>query len=161
MIAEKQHNETNIELVALDVVYIHMADLEKFVTIAFKDDTDFIELYHFQDKTMDELITNNVKNIIEFAKDKEVKCYGIFLEQTPIGFTVLTDTMLYSFGINVYCREKEIVLKWFNWIKKIFENKFWVVLYRENTRAIKFFTRNGLDEFYDDGTAIYLLYSLT
>lgn len=146
-------------MLELDICRIELADVQEYVSIAFKEDEDLITKYHFQDKTMIDLIINNVNNIEELAKRKEVKCYGIFLEQTPIGFTVISEKLLYSFGINVYCRNKDIKSVWWKWIKRVFDNNFVVCLYRENTRAINFFLRNGLEEFSDDGKVVYLLYN--
>jgi len=142
-----------------DMVRIELKDIFEYVSIALKEDEKLIAKYHFQDFTMDELIVNNVKNIEELAKTKEVKCYGLFLEDTPIGFTVISENMLYSFGINVYCREPEIKKVWMHWLRRIFNNNFVVCLYRENTRAINFFLRNGLEEFNDDGKVVYLVTS--
>lgn len=141
------------------ILRIELKDISEYVAIALKEDTDLITRYHFQDLTMQELIENNIKNINELAKTKEVKCYGLFLEDTPIGFTVLCEKMLYSFGINLYCRQTEIKAHWMKWLRKVFDNNFVVCLYRENTRAINFFLRNGLEEFNDDGKVVYLLYS--
>lgn len=152
-------NEPQPGMMAFDICRIELAELQEYVSIAFKEDADLITKYHFQDSTMNDLIFNTVKNIEELAQTKEVKCYGMFLEQTPIGFTVIAEKLLYSFGINVYCRNKEVKAVWVNWIKRVFDNNFVVCLYRENTRAINFFLKNGLEEFSDDGKVVYLITS--
>lgn len=146
-------------MMEFNICRIELAELQEFVAIAFKEDADFITKYHFQDSTMNDLIFNTVKNIEELAQTKEVKCYGMFLEQTPIGFTVISEKLLYSFGINVYCRNKDVKAVWWKWIKRVFDNNFVVCLYRENTRAVNFFLHNGLEEFSDDGKVVYLLYN--
>lgn len=156
---DPKYQEKNVGVMEFGIRRIKMADLFEFVSIALKEDEDLITKYHLQDATMQELILNNVKNIEELAKTKEVKCYGVFLEDQAIGFSVISEQLLYSFGINVYCRQKEIVLNWLKGIKKIMKDNFVVCLYRENTRAINFFLRNGLEEFSEDGKVIYLLYS--
>lgn len=103
------------------------------------------------------MIAGNVNNAVEMSKTKKVKCYGIFLEQHPIGFSVICDNLLYSFGININCRQPQIKAVWFNWLKRIFKNNFVVVLYRSNTRAINYFIKNGLEEFCTDGEVVYLI----
>ncbi len=160
MVDVKHTEPVQSGFIAFDIVRIEMSNLPEFVSIAFLEDRALIEKYHFQDSSMQELIQNNIKNIEELAKEKEVKCYGIFLEQTPIGFTVISGKLLYSFGINIHCREKSIKVAWLKWLKgKVFDNNFVVCLYRENTRAINFFLRNGLEEFSEDGKVVYLVYS--
>jgi len=139
---------------------VDISELPELVAIGLKEDADLINKYHFQDQTMEELILNNIKNIEELAKTKEVKCYGIYLEDiNPIGFTVTSEKLLYSFGINIYCREAAIKAEWFKWLRKHFDNNFVVCLYKENARAINYFLNNGLDEFSDEGKVIYLLYN--
>ncbi len=155
--------EKNIEeqtgILSFKMSRIDILELQEYVSIGLKEDEDLINKYHFQDKTMIDLIINNVNNIEELAKTKQVKCYGIYLEGQSIGFTVIAEKLLYSFGINVYCRQAPIVMAWFNGLRKIFKDNFVVCLYRENTRAINFFLRNGLEEFSDDGKVVYLLYN--
>ena len=159
VVAENIVENKQAGMLAVDICRIEIQDCLDFIVTAFQDDKDFINKYHFQDETMDDLIENNFSNIKKLAETKEVKCYALFLEQIPIGFTVISEKLLYSFGINIHCRQADVVLIWFTWIKKIFENNFVVALYRENTRAINFFLRIGLEEFSDDGKVIYLLYN--
>lgn len=157
-ISEVLHEDRS-GVLPFSIVRIDLGNILEYVSIALKEDDALISKFHFQDLTMEELILNNVKNIQELAKTKEVKCYGLFLEDTPIGFTVLCEKMLYSFGINVYCREPAIKAVWMKWLRRVFDNNFVVCLYRENTRAIKFFQRNGMEEFSDDGKVVYLITS--
>lgn len=145
-------------LMALDICRIPLTDLKEFVSIAFKEDTELLNRYSSY-STMEELILTNVENTKELAKNKDVKCYGMFLEGTPIGFTVICEKLLYSFGINVYCRQSEIKKVWINWIKRVFENEFVVSLYKKNTRAINYFIKNGCEEFSEEGNVVYLLYN--
>lgn len=152
-------HEARSGLLPFRIIRIKFNELQEFVAIALKEDEDLITKYHFQDETMEELIVNNVKNIVELSKTKEVKLYGIFLEDTPIGFTVICEKLLFSFGINVYCRQGAVVQEWVHWLKKTFNGHFMVCLYRENTRAINFFLRNGCEEFSEEGNVVYLLYS--
>lgn len=145
-------------LMQFDIARIPIDDLHEFVSIAFKEDVELLTEYsHYS--TMEELIETNVANTVELAKTKEVKCYGMFLEQTPIGFTVLSEKLLYSFGINVFCRQKEVKTIWLNWLRRVFDNNFVVCLYSKNTRAINYFLKNNFEEFSNDGNVIYLVTS--
>ena len=156
IVQEIKYREELPGLMQFDIARISIDDLQEFVSIAFKEDSELLTEYSDY-STMEELILTNVENTKELAKTKEVKCYGMFLEQTPIGFTVLSEKLLYSFGINVYCRQKEVKAIWLNWLKRVFDNDFCVVLYRKNTRAINYFLKNGFEEFSEDDKVIYLL----
>lgn len=156
IVEEIKYREELPGLMQFDIARIPIDNLQEFVSVAFKDDSELLTEYsHYS--TMEELIETNVANTVELAKTKEVKCYGMFLEQTPIGFTVLSDKLLYSFGINVYCRQKEVKAIWLNWLNRLFDNNFVVCLYRKNTRAINYFLKNGFEEFSEDDKVIYLL----
>ena len=159
MIQQKQHIASELPgLMSFDICRIPISDLREYVAIAFKEDVDLLNKYSSY-SSMEELIETNVTNTNELAKTKDVKCYGMFLEQTVIGFTVIADNLLYSFGINKYCREKSVKDIWLNWLKRLFDNNFVVCLYRGNTRAINFFLKNGLEKFSDDGNVVYLITS--
>lgn len=141
----------------LSVSEIERCDLLEYVSIALKEDLELIAKYHFQDDCTEDMIISNLKNIEDLAKTKEVKCFGIYLDDMPVGFTVVAENLLYSFGINVYCRQAPVVLEWWKWVRSYFNDSFLVVLYRENTRAINFFLRNGMEEFSEDKKVVYLI----
>jgi len=157
MEATKVKHSEETGFIPFSISEIERCDLLEYVSIALKEDLELIAKYHFQDDTTEDMILSNLKNIEELAQTKEVKCFGIYLDDTPVGFTVVAENLLYSFGINVYCRQAPIVLEWFKWVKHYFNENFLVVLYRENTRAINFFLRNGMVEFSDDGKVVYLI----
>lgn len=129
---------------SITVRKIPLSEIQDFCEIAFRGDNLFIEKYHLHDDTMDDLITNNVLNIFELSSQMKVKCYSVYFENKAIGFTVISKGLLYSFGIKKEYRTKEIVLTWLEWVKNLLDNDFIVCLLPENTRAIDFFTRNGL-----------------
>jgi hypothetical protein len=129
---------------SITVRKIPLSEIQKFCEIAFVGDNAFVEKYHFQDKTIEDLVMNNVINIYELTKQMPVKCYSIYWESKPIGFTVVAKGLLYSFGIKKEYRTKQITLTWLDWVKGLLAYDFVVCLFPENTRAINFFTRNGL-----------------
>lgn len=123
---------------------IHIDEVEKYVRIAFDGDNELWEKYHNPDNNFEEIVTNNVKNIKELEEYVPVTCFAIFIENKAIGFSVFSGNLLYSFGINLKHRIKEVLLHWMEWMKNRFDNCFVVALCEENTRAIAFFLRNGL-----------------
>ncbi len=123
---------------------ISFSEIEKYVSLAFAGDTDLIEKYHFSDKTLPDTISNNVKNIMEMKKIYPIQCYSVNVFGNEIGFTVANENLLYSFGINKEYRTKEIVLGWWQEVRRMTDD-FVCCLYPENTRAINFFVRNGME----------------
>ena len=97
----------------------------------------------------------NIKNIREFRSlNPNYKCkfYGIMLETVnggqPIGMMVIANIpysmpLLYSFGINIEFRTGEILRKWMEEVDVLLGKNYIVSLFLKNTRAIKFFTKNG------------------
>lgn len=122
---------------------IDIAEIEKYVAIGFEGDNELVEKYHFSEKTLPETVDKNVSNINEMNKLYPLECYSVEVEGNPIGFTVLGKSLLYSFGINKNYRAKEILIEWVEEIKRRLE-VFIVCLYAENTRAINFFEKNGM-----------------
>ena len=157
IVQEVKYRDELPGLMQFDIAPIPIEDLHEFVSVAFKEDTELMKYCHCS--TMEELILTNVENTRELAKTKDVKCYGMFLEQTPIGFTVISEKLLYSFGINLYCRQKEVKAIWLNWLKRVFDNNFVIPLYRKNTRAINYFLKNGFEKLSEDDKVIYLITS--
>jgi len=124
---------------------IEISEIGKYVEIAFEGDNELVEKFHYSDKTLEETITGNVANIQNLNSLYPLTCYCVKLfDSIEIGFVVLRENLLYSFGINKKYRTKEILKEWWEIIKAILEYQFVVCLYPENTRAIDFFVRNGM-----------------
>lgn len=130
----------------ISVIPILLSDLKPYMETAFDGDNELWEKYHNADDNFEDTVKNNIVNIEKMSSSKMTKCYKVEYRGKAIGFSVIVDDgLLYSFGINKYYRNKEIVLKWLSLIKEI-ANDFIVILCNENTRAIKFFERNGMYE---------------
>lgn len=143
----------------IEIKQIEIEQLYPYIQVGFDGDEELLELYKLRepDGTLEDLVADNILNAIDFAKENDVKCFSLNIDGIGIGFTVLSKDFLYSFGINIYCRDKETVLDWFGWVKKGLGADFRVVLYKENTRAINFFLRNGMEVFNEDEKVIYLI----
>jgi hypothetical protein len=148
----------DLKLREISVYAISIADVEKYITIAFDGDNDLIDKFHFSDKTLLDTVVNNVKNINEFNERQPAFCYAIRRGSKAIGFTVLSQNILYSFGINKEYRKKDIVLEWLQWVKDTLNDAFVLCLLPENTRAIDFFVRNGMSIYSKDDQNVTLIY---
>ena len=142
----------------VNILEVPYESIEYFIYVAFREDEELLDKYHTVDKTLEECVNNLVKQIGEFIKYGTAKCYGIFYVGEPIGFSVIGDRFLFSFGIDVHFREKDILLEWFDQLKFILGNEFVTWLYNDNTRAINFFERNGMDVVEENETYKTLVY---
>ena len=136
---------------------IPFKDLLKYVAIAFDGDNELVEKYHFADKNLHDTIVNNVDNIKQMKAQYPLKFYSVNVFNNPIGFTVGNENLLYSFGINKEFRTKEIVLGWWEEVRRMTDD-FVCCLYPENTRAINFFIRNGMEIFEQNNNNVTLIY---
>lgn len=123
------------------------------VKFAFKDDT---EMHKYHQKPLSDVTCMARHTYRQIGKSKErggtiLKCYTIVCRDEKkefhiIGFTVLCKfpiPILFSFGINVNFRRKEILTKWLEAVRKEIGTDYAVTLNLKNSRAIMFFERNG------------------
>lgn len=93
----------------------------------------------------------NIKNVMESSKQYALKYYKVELEEQgekkEIGFSISLkvnkQTLLYSFGINIDYRKGDILKSWLSELDKKLGANYQVPLFLKNTRAIRFFTKNG------------------
>lgn len=124
---------------------ISVGELPNLVQIAFKGDEElFNKYYQFK---MDEMgcVNTTLLKIYETAKLKKLNYYKVVYSQKPIGFVVYFDNLLYSFGIELKHRKKDILLHWWDKITKTMPKQFACMLYAHNERAINFLKRNGME----------------
>lgn len=122
-----------------------LQDIEYYIYLSFAEDTELLEMYHHKEATTEECIDKLMMQIWMMRETYDVVCYGVFLDEEPIGFSVLGPKFLFSFGIDIHFRTKDILIEWFSRIKGKLENEFVTWLYNENERAILFFEKNGMD----------------
>lgn len=129
--------------------------LRRHICEAFLEDKDLFEKFaHKNHASPDEMVNVNLNAIREAALDYKLELYAVIAqdehgEGKSIGFTVLMNEgaevrLLYSYGINVVWRKKDVLLSWLQAIENKFGDKnFAVSIYAVNSRAITFFKKNG------------------
>lgn len=121
---------------------IRPVELTKYVRIAFKGDADLMDKYHILQGSLGECVADTVKRIEEIKDPLEY--YALVFEEEAIGFTVIGESFLLSFGINIRLREKIIVMDWWRQVCRMLDDKFVTWIFKKNTRTIKFLERNGM-----------------
>lgn len=142
-------------------VEIHPTMLRYCVQTAFQGDDDLLSKYHriSPASTFSKCIDDTVSQIQEVAEHNDLTYYAVYLGLTRIGFTVLGDHILLSFGLNHHYRSKEIVLSWWKLVCKMMKDEFVTWIFKKNKRTVDFLLRNGMEIVDDDPDKIF--YNLT
>ncbi len=93
---------------------ISINKLPEVIEIAYEGDNDLFEKYHVQRFTLKESVISTLKMINDTAKEYKTKCYKVIYNKQSIGYVALYGDILYSFGINIRFRKKDILLAWWN-----------------------------------------------
>lgn len=126
---------------------------------AFKGDWQLINTYHLVNGSLIDCVKSTFTEIDKFSSGPDkVEYYGIYLDGKTIGFTVVGENFLLSFGINIQYRTKEIVMQWWNMVCMMLNKAFVTWLFKKNTRAIDFCKRNGMEVIEDFPEYVTLLY---
>lgn len=131
--------------------------LKNAIAVAFDGDED-LRKYHIKPTLLDnkQMAFHTYR---EIGKQRDpgkasLYYYGVYVSgehgTALVGFTVICRlplAMLYSFGINHQYRNKEVLTKWLECVQDKFEGiPFGTVLNIKNTRAIRFFEKNGFQQ---------------
>lgn len=138
---------------------IEFESLKDYVVLGFGGDSELLERYQQLDTDFDATVSRNMSYITDSMEGKKFIFYRIMWEERPIGFTVLdvTDSFLFSFGINKQFRSWEILNEWWAYILMMFDGDFGCILWAKNSRAINFLTRQGMQVMEQPDNKIVLL----
>lgn len=131
--------------------------LLNLIKISYEDDFDLFDKYHVIKGDANSLSLETMGMIERASNDIELQYYRVLYNKTPIGYIVVGKQLLYSFAVNKKYRKKEILIKWWQTIKQILGKAFTTILYSNNTRAIKFLEKNGMEVFKTDGNLVTLI----
>jgi hypothetical protein len=140
---------------------ISFYDLQPYVELGFANDEDLLKKYAIFDTSTKHCVDGNMKNIVECLDIFEFQYYIVMNDQSAIGFTVVSkaDSFLFSFGINIQSRKKDILIAWMDKVKQLLDNDFTTVLWDKNKRAIEFMQKNGFVIYDRKNKATYLKFS--
>lgn len=139
---------------------IHYGYLPSLIHEAFKGDRSLINEYHRINGSLNTCVKDTFYQIDKASREgTALDFYGVFRDGEPIGFTVLGKKMLFSFGIQITHRQKEVVTTWWQLVRDKLGPEFVTWLFKKNSRAIAFLLRNDMEiheETEDIVTLIYL-----
>lgn len=129
----------------IELQKISYPQLEKYVALAYENDIELMAKFHVEpDMPFEKCVSRTMEMIKEVEAFKKPIYYKILHNKQPIGYVATFDNFLYSFGINQKFRKKDILIAWFNEVKRILKGEFFSMLYANNQRAILFLIRNGM-----------------
>jgi hypothetical protein len=115
---------------------------------AFYNDVN-LKKYHIKPSNdYEEMVQDSYFNIGIVKGELGAELYLVYSNDVLIGFSCIVPklSMLYSFGININYRTKEVLRSWINLIQEniyFYSGHINAMLYSKNTRAIRFFKKNG------------------
>lgn len=116
----------------------------KLIELAFLGDSELLEKYHAVNDNMQDSIEHTIERIDVCSMAYELKFYKVEVDGESAGFFVIGDNFLYSFGLNLRFRKKEILLQWWAMVCRELKPNFICMMNKKNTRGINFLKRQGM-----------------
>lgn len=113
---------------------------------AFRGDRELIDTYHLVNGSLMQCITSTVTEIRRQADRGENLVYlGVYQQGAMIGYSILAPSCLFSFGIHIASRTKDVLMDWWRQICFLLNGEFATWIWAKNTRALAFLQRNGME----------------
>jgi len=129
----------------ITVKKISIHSLPELIKTSYEGDKDILESQHIAKFTEVEPAAASTFGMIkDMAAEKKLNCYKVVYQKKPIGYFVTFDKFLFSFGINIKFRQKEILTKWWREVVQSLEKNFLCILYPHQQKAIQFLRKNGM-----------------
>lgn len=119
--------------------------LRPCVVSAFDGDAELLSRYHIIQGTLNECVSDTLDRIEQVSKTNKLKYFSVTMESAVIGFTVIGDAFLLSFGIKERYRVRAVVMEWWKLVCEELDNEFVTWIFKKNTRAISFLLKNGME----------------
>lgn len=123
---------------------ISKSELPKLVAISYEKDEELFEKYHVGKMNFPQAVLSTLDLIDDASQQLKLSYYKVIYQKQPIGYFVTFDGYLYSFGISMKYRKKDILVGWFIAVKKVLGKNFRAMLYENNTRAISHLEKQGM-----------------
>lgn len=131
--------------------------LLELIEKSYQGDNDLFNKYHVVKGDAQSLAVETMGMIERASQDLDLTYFKVILNKEPIGYFVISKQLLYSFAINKKYRTKEVLVNWWKYVKMVLGKAFTTILYSNNTRAINFLKKNGMEVFKTDGNLVTLI----
>lgn len=128
---------------------ISKSEIPSLIATAYEGDTELFEKYCSAKLRTDKVdfpiaVLNTLDIIDEVSTAYKLSYYKVIYQKKAIGYFVTFDKFLHSFAINKKYRNREVLVGWFEQVKKVLGKNFMCMLYDINTRAIAHLERQGM-----------------
>ncbi len=127
----------------IELLEINEFELKKYVEAAYEGDADLLTQYHVDTFTFDQAVETTLDMIELTNVDNPMTYYGV-VDKERIGYLCTSKNNLYSFGINIKSRTREVLSEFWEKIKQVLGDSFICMLYENNTRAINWAIKCGM-----------------
>lgn len=114
------------------------------IRISYEGDNDLMDKYHIAKYDLDGAVKSTVQMVDDAEEVQPLKYHEVLLQKKAIGYFITFKNCLYSFGIGLKYRIKDILIEWFAEVKKELGDTFICMLYDNNTRAIHHLQKQGM-----------------
>jgi hypothetical protein len=128
-------------------VKISKHELKNLIEIGYSGDKELLEKYHVQKFEFSQAVNSTMGMIDQQSSMCDLKYFKIVYNKKPIGYFITGFNNLFSFAINIKYRKKDILVEWWQTVKKELGEYFDCNLFLNNTRAIKFLQKQGMKIF--------------
>ena len=129
----------------ISVKKISLNNLPELIRTSYEGDKDILATQHVVPfENIDDATTMTFGMIKDMAAEKDLVYYKVVYKKKSIGYFVTFDKFLFSFGINIKFREKDILKGWWQKVVSSLEKNFMCILYPHQARAIEFLKKNGM-----------------
>jgi len=123
---------------------ISVNELPKLISLVYEGDNDLFKNLPGMRSNYMTKVNGELLNIYQMAENRRLCYYKVIYQKKPIGYFVIFENTLYSFGINIKYRKKDILLSWWQQLKKTLKKGFNCYLDEQNERAINFLEKNNM-----------------
>lgn len=127
------------------LIQISKEELHGLVHIAYEGDYDLLDKYHIKKFNLESAVSSTLEMIDGMSKQLELKYFSVEWQGTQIGYVIISGDFLYSFGISIYHRTKNILKSWWDCLLLVMGDRIKVGLLSNNTRAIEYMKKRGLE----------------
>lgn len=119
-------------------------ELRKLVEIAYRGDNDLLEHFWGEDFSLEEAVNETMNMVKRVAEEVKMDYYCVVDDEEEIGYVCCFPNNLYSFGINIQFRTKNVLSEFWDRVKEVMGDSFICMLFPQNTRAIKWLEKCGM-----------------
>jgi hypothetical protein len=124
---------------------IPLNELPPLIRLSYEGDNELWETQHaIPFDNIDDAVGLTCHMIEQMAVEKDLSAYKIIWQKKDVGYFVVFDQFLFSFGVNINFRKKDLLIGWWGWVKKYLKNNVLCILYPHQNRALGFLQKNGM-----------------